>query len=29
MFSELSVNGTLVWYYHICKREVWLIGHGI
>jgi len=29
LFSELSVNGTLVWYYHICKREVWLIGHGI
>lgn len=29
MFSDLKVNGTLVWYYHICKREVWLIGHGI
>ncbi len=23
------VNGTLMWYYYICKREVWLIGHGI
>lgn len=23
------VNGTLVWYYSICKRQVWLIGHGI
>lgn len=20
-----KVNGTLVWYYHICKRQVWLI----
>lgn len=25
----MKVNGTLVWYYYICKREVWLIGHGI
>ncbi|MGC8588553.1 MAG: CRISPR-associated protein Cas4 [Hydrogenobaculum sp.] len=24
-----NVNGTLIWYYYICKREVWLIGHGI
>lgn len=23
------VNGTLVWYYTICKRELWLMGHGI
>lgn len=23
------VTGTLVWYYLICKREVWLMGHGI
>lgn len=23
------VNGTLVWYYTICKRQVWLMGHGI
>jgi CRISPR-associated exonuclease Cas4 len=22
-------NGTLIWYYYICKREVWLISHGI
>jgi len=21
----MDVNGTLVWYYHICKREVWLM----
>ncbi len=24
-----DINGTLIWYYHICPREVWLIGHGI
>lgn len=23
------VNGTLVWYYHICKRQVWFMGRGI
>lgn len=27
--QELHVSGTLVWYYYICKREVWLIGHQI
>ena len=27
--KELAVNGTLIWYYYICKREVWLIAHGI
>jgi CRISPR-associated exonuclease Cas4 len=27
--SSYIVNGTLVWYYYICKREVWLIAHGI
>jgi len=26
---ELHVSGTLVWYYYICPREVWLIGHQI
>ncbi len=25
----MEINGTLIWYYYICKREVWLIGHGI
>lgn len=25
--SEVRVNGTLVWYYFICQREVWLMGH--
>lgn len=23
------VNGTLIWYYYICKRQVWFISHGI
>ena len=23
------VNGTLIWYYYICPREVWFMGHGI
>ncbi len=27
--SGASINGTLIWYYYICKREVWLISHGI
>jgi len=26
---EIDINGTLIWYYYICKREVWLIGHSI
>jgi CRISPR-associated exonuclease Cas4 len=25
----MEVNGTLVWYYNICKREVWLMSHHI
>lgn len=25
----MEVNGTLVWYYNICKREVWLMSRGI
>ncbi|MBZ4663988.1 MAG: cas4 [Caloramator sp.] len=25
----MDVNGTLIWYYNICKREVYLISHGI
>lgn len=24
---DFSVTGTLVWYYYICKREVWLMAH--
>lgn len=29
MKTELHVSGTLVWYYYICRREVWLISHQI
>lgn len=25
----MSVNGTLVWYYNICKRQVWLMSRNI
>ncbi len=25
----MNINGTLIWYYYICPREVWLIGHSI
>lgn len=24
---DFQVTGTLVWYYYICKREVWLMAH--
>jgi CRISPR-associated exonuclease Cas4 len=24
-----NINGTIIWYYYICHREVWLIGHSI
>jgi CRISPR-associated exonuclease Cas4 len=27
--SKIKITGTLIWYYYICKREVWLISHGI
>jgi CRISPR-associated exonuclease Cas4 len=27
--SYIEVNGTMMWYYYICPREVWLIGHQI
>lgn len=27
--DNISVNGTLVWYYYICKREVWLMSRSI
>lgn len=27
--SEINITGTLIWYYCVCKREVWLISHGI
>ncbi|MFZ5989082.1 MAG: CRISPR-associated protein Cas4 [Bacillota bacterium] len=27
--TDIIINGTLIWYYYICKREVWLIAHGM
>ena len=27
--EEIKVNGTLIWYYHICKREVWLMARNM
>lgn len=24
-----EVNGSLIWYYYICRREVWLLSHSI
>ncbi len=27
--NDLSVTGTLIWYYYICKREVWLMARQI
>jgi CRISPR-associated exonuclease Cas4 len=24
-----KITGTLVWYYYICQREVWLMAHGL
>lgn len=27
--EEDRINGTLMWYYNICKREVWLMGRNI
>lgn len=29
MESIDGINGTLVWYYHICPRQVWFIYHSI
>lgn len=29
MYPEVNVNGTLIWYYYICQREVWLMAHKI
>lgn len=25
----MEVNGTLIWFYKICKREVWMMAHNI
>ncbi len=27
--GDLRVTGTLVWYYFVCKRQVWLMAHQI
>ncbi len=27
--QPFGINGTLIWYFYICKREVWLMGHSI
>ena len=29
MSYEMPVTGTHIWYYYICKREVWLMVHQI
>lgn len=29
MKQEFQVNGTLIWYYYICKRQVWLMAHAL
>lgn len=26
MESSVNVNGTLIWYYYVCPREVWFMG---
>lgn len=27
--EDIKINGTLIWYYYICKREVWLMAHNL
>lgn len=27
--DDINITGTLVWYYYICKREVWLMARNI
>lgn len=27
LYVDFQVTGTLIWYYYICKREVWLMAH--
>lgn len=29
MDDNIEVNGTLIWYYYICKRQVWLMAHAL
>ncbi len=28
-WDSLKITGTLIWYYYVCEREVWLISHGL
>ncbi|BBB93529.1 CRISPR-associated protein Cas4 [Methylomusa anaerophila] len=27
--DEIRIGGTLIWYYYVCPREAWLMGHNI
>ncbi len=27
--EDTTINGTLIWYYYICPRQVWFISHSI
>lgn len=27
MTTEIRVTGTMIWYYYVCEREVWLMAH--
>jgi CRISPR-associated exonuclease Cas4 len=27
--SDIQIGGTLIWYYYVCPREAWLMGHNI
>lgn len=29
IMEDMKITGTFIWYYYICKREVWLLAHGI
>lgn len=29
MDYDFQVTGTLIWYYYICKRQVWLMAHSL
>ena len=29
VLEDVKVTGTLVWYYYMCKREVWLMSHQV
>lgn len=29
MEYDFQVTGTLIWYYYICKRQVWLMAHSL